>query len=131
MVTMILLMLLQTAMLVFGQVFLKLGMRDMGAWQWTWNYIWHEVVLNAWLLIGLVLLNVICALFYFIDRLVKNSDDEGKSKNSIKPFIVINSVMLVLILITFACWRFGCVEHRNNSVSAVTVSDSATPSEYN
>ena len=62
---------------------------------------------------------------------VKNSDDEGKSKNSIKPFIVINSVMLVLILITFACWRFGCVEHRNNSVSAVTVSDSATPSEYN
>lgn len=83
------------------------------------------------LLIGLVLLNVICALFYFIERLVKNSDDEGKSRNSIKPFIVINSVMLVLILITFACWRFGCVEHRNNSVSAVTVSDSATPSEYN
>lgn len=56
MVTMILLMLLQTAMLVFGQVFLKLGMRDMGAWQWQWNYIWHEVVLNGWLLIGLVLL---------------------------------------------------------------------------
>lgn len=56
MITMILLMLLQTAMLVFGQVFLKLGMRDMGAWQWTWHYIWNEVILNAWLLIGLVLL---------------------------------------------------------------------------
>ena len=56
MVTMILLMLLQTAMLVFGQVFLKLGMRDMGAWQWTASYIWHEVILNAWLLAGVVLL---------------------------------------------------------------------------
>ena len=56
MVTMILLMLLQTAMLVFGQVFLKLGMRDMGAWQWTWSYIWHEVIINAWLMLGLLLL---------------------------------------------------------------------------
>lgn len=83
------------------------------------------------LLIGLVLLNVICALFYFIERLVKNSDDEKKPRNSLKPFIVINSILLVLILITFACWRFGCVEHRNNNVSAVTVSDSATPSEHN
>ena len=56
MVTMILLMLLQTAMLVFGQVFLKLGMRDMGAWQWTWSYIWHEVIINAWLMLGVLLL---------------------------------------------------------------------------
>ncbi len=56
MVTMILMMLLQTAMLVFGQVFLKLGMRDMPAWQWTGSFIWHQVILNAWLLIGVVLL---------------------------------------------------------------------------
>ena len=83
------------------------------------------------LLIGLVLLNVICALFYFIERLVKSRDEEKKPRNSFKPFIIINVIMLVLILITFACWRFGCVEHRNNNVSAVTVSDNATPSEYN
>lgn len=83
------------------------------------------------LLIGLVLLNVICALFYFIERLVKSNDEEKKPRNSFKPFIIINVIMLVLILITFGCWSFGCVEHRNNSVGAVAVSDSATPSEYN
>ena len=83
------------------------------------------------LLIGLVLLNVICALFYFIERLVKSRDEEKKPRNSFKPFIIINVIMLVLILITFVCWSFGCVEHRNNSVGAVAVSESATPSEYN
>ena len=83
------------------------------------------------LLIGLVLLNVICALFYFIERLVKSRDEEKKPRNSFKPFIIINVIVLVLILITFVCWSFGCVEHRNNSVGAVAVSESATPSEYN
>ena len=83
------------------------------------------------LLIGLVLLNVICALFYFIERIVKSKDEEKKPRNSFKPFIIINVIMLVLILITFVCWSFGCVEHRNNSVGAVAVSESATPSEYN
>ena len=50
MITMILLMLLQTAMLVLGQVALKLGMADMPKWEWSWSYIWHEVILNAWLM---------------------------------------------------------------------------------
>lgn len=56
MVTMILLMLLQTAMLVLGQVALKLGMADMPSWQWKWSYIWHEVILNAWLMLAVLLL---------------------------------------------------------------------------
>ena len=53
---MILLMLLQTAMLVLGQVALKLGMADMPKWEWSWSYIWHEVILNAWLMVAVVLL---------------------------------------------------------------------------
>ena len=56
MLTMILYMLLQTAMLVFGQVALKLGMRDMPDWEWSWHYFWQEVILNFWFLIGLILL---------------------------------------------------------------------------
>lgn len=56
MLTMILYMLLQTSMLVFGQVFLKLGMARMGAWEWSWTYVWNEVILNIWFLLGLILL---------------------------------------------------------------------------
>ena len=56
MVTMIILMLIQTAMLVLGQVFLKLGMRDMGEWQWTGSFIWHEVILNIWMMLAVVIL---------------------------------------------------------------------------
>ncbi len=56
MITMIFLMLLQTASLVLGQVALKLGMRDMPAWQWSWSYMWHEVILNFWLMVAVALL---------------------------------------------------------------------------
>ena len=56
MLTMILLMLLQTAMLVLGQVALKLGMRTMPDWQWSWSFLWHEVLLNAWLMAAIILL---------------------------------------------------------------------------
>ena len=56
MLTMILLMLFQTAMLVLGQVALKLGMRTMPDWQWSWSFLWHEVLLNAWLMAAIILL---------------------------------------------------------------------------
>ena len=52
MIVMVLLMLLQTAMLVLGQVALKLAMRDLPEWQWSWSYIWNEVILNFWMMIG-------------------------------------------------------------------------------
>lgn len=64
MITMVLLMLLQTAMLVFGQVALKLGMADMPAWEWSWHFFWHEVILNAWLMAAVVLL-IAANLFWF------------------------------------------------------------------
>ena len=48
-------MLLQTAMLAFSQVALKLGMRGL-QWEWSWSFIWHHVILNAWLMIAIVLM---------------------------------------------------------------------------
>ena len=39
MITMILLMLLQTAMLAFSQVALKLAMQGL-KWEWSWTFIW-------------------------------------------------------------------------------------------
>ena len=64
MIVMVLLMLLQTAMLVFGQVALKLAMQDMPAWQWSWAYIWHEVILNLWMQIAILTL-IAANLFWF------------------------------------------------------------------
>lgn len=55
MITMVLLMLLQTAMLVFSQVALKLAMKGL-EWQWSWSFIWHNVLLNAWLMFAIVLM---------------------------------------------------------------------------
>ena len=60
---MIVLMLLQTATLVLGQVALKLGMADMPKWEWSLSYFWHEVILNAWLMVAVVLL-IVANLFW-------------------------------------------------------------------
>ena len=53
---MILLMLLQTSMLVGGQVCFKLGMQGIDSFVWSWDFICHQILLNAWLLIGVVFL---------------------------------------------------------------------------
>ena len=55
-VWMIIWMLVQTAILVLGQVALKLGMADMPAWEWSWSYFRHEVLLNVWIMLAVALL---------------------------------------------------------------------------
>ncbi len=55
-------MLLQTSMLVFGQVFLKLGMQQIGSFCWTAECI-TSVLKNLWLILGLILL-VIANLYW-------------------------------------------------------------------
>ena len=55
MITMVLLMLLQTAMLAFSQVTLKLAMEGMH-WEWSWSFIWHNVILNGWLMLAVTLM---------------------------------------------------------------------------
>lgn len=58
--------------------------------------------------IGLVFVNLIYALFYYIDRIV-----HGKNKASIKPLFVVNAVFLVLIIAAIIAWGCGLVEFRN------------------
>lgn len=53
---MILLMLFQTSMLVGGQVFFKLGMQGIDSIIWSWDFILHQILLNVWLLIGVLFL---------------------------------------------------------------------------
>ena len=62
MITMVLLMLLQTATLAFSQVALKLAMEGLH-WEWSWDFIWHHVLLNWWLMIAVALM-IVANLFW-------------------------------------------------------------------
>lgn len=58
MIQLLFLMLIQTAMLAFGQVFFKLGMQKVVDFTWTWDCIAHQILLNGWLIAGVILLVV-------------------------------------------------------------------------
>lgn len=73
----------------------------------------YRIVLIT-LLIGLVLIDVIYFLFYFIERLVRN-----RYKTKAKLFYILNAVIISLIVLTVISWRFGVVENRNQSTESI------------
>ena len=66
------------------------------------------------LIIGLVLVNTMYGLFYYIDRLVIRA-----SKKTIKPLLITEGIFLTLILCTVVCWSIGVVEKRNDRVNSI------------
>lgn len=64
-------------------------------------------ILVVSLIIGLVLLNILFALFFYIDKLVNKT-------RQIKPIIISNIIFLVLLFVTILAWYFGMVESRND-----------------
>ncbi len=60
------------------------------------------------LLIGLVLSNTLFGLFYYMNHLVHTNNTI-----SIKPIIIANIVLLVMLVATIIAWRFGAIEARN------------------
>lgn len=60
------------------------------------------------LLIGLVLVNIIYGLFYYVDRIIRAKKDQ-----SLFPFVLVNVILLILIGLTIGAWYFGVVEKRN------------------
>lgn len=62
------------------------------------------------LLIGLVILNILFALFFYIDKLVNKT-------RQIKPIIISNIILLVLLAVTVLAWYFGTVESRNARIN--------------
>lgn len=69
----------------------------------------YRVIVLA-LVIGLVLINILFALFYYIDRLVNGTNE---TKTRIKPMIISNSVIGGLLLIVILGWSYGWIENRN------------------
>lgn len=64
------------------------------------------------LIIGFVFLNIIYALFYYVDRLVKK-----KSETSLKPLFVINGIIIAMMYFVFCKWQIGAVEKRNQNLN--------------
>ena len=60
------------------------------------------------LVIGLVLINTLYCLFYYIDRLAIRANSK-----TIKPIIIANVLLLGLLMATVIAWRFGWIEYRN------------------
>lgn len=82
----------------------------------------YRIVLIA-LILGVVLINVLYGLFYYIDRIVN-----GRENKSVAPLWIANVLFLLLIIGTIACWYIGVVEKRNLNVepTAVVEVDSST-----
>lgn len=64
------------------------------------------------LLLGLVLIDVLFFLFYFIERVVHDIPIK-----SFCPLIICNALLFVLMALTFLGWRLGWVEARNKRVN--------------
>lgn len=66
------------------------------------------------LVIGLVLINMLFGLFYYINSLVNK-------EKKLYPLIISNIVMIVLLIATVAAWNFGLVENRNNRINTKSI----------
>ena len=73
----------------------------------------YRIILVS-LVIGLVLINLLYGLFYYIDRLVNKS-----SEAKIAPLKIVNVVFILLLISTILAWAMGFVEKRNTYVNGL------------
>ena len=69
------------------------------------------------LIIGLVLINVLFGLFYYVDRLVNGLQ---KNRKKLKPLLFANVILCVLLSITIIAWYCGWVEKRDTRIKENT-----------
>lgn len=67
-------------------------------------------ILVVSLIIGLVLINILFGLFYYVDRLVNGLQENGKK---LKPLLFSNIVLCILLIVTICAWCYGLVEKRD------------------
>ena len=73
----------------------------------------YKIIVVA-LIIGLVLINVLFGLFYYVDRLV-NGVDENKQK--IRPLMISNAFIVFLLIAAIVSWACGCIEKRDKRIN--------------
>ena len=72
----------------------------------------YRIILVS-LIIGLVLINILFGLFYYVDRLVNGLQE---NRNKIKPLLISNVVLCVLMIATISAWNYGWVEERDTRI---------------
>lgn len=65
------------------------------------------------LIIGLVLINVLFGLFYYVDRLVNGLQENGKK---LKPLLFSNVILFLLLSVVVIAWYYGWVEQRDTKI---------------
>lgn len=73
----------------------------------------YRIIIVA-LIIGLVLINIIFALFYYIGLLV----DKTKEEKSLRPLWISNGVILIVLLFALIAWYNGSIEDRNTRIES-------------
>lgn len=68
------------------------------------------------LVIGLVLINVLYGLFYYISKLIIKKD-----KQRLWPLFITNAILLLLIGFTVIAWKNGWIEKRNQSLNESSI----------
>lgn len=65
------------------------------------------------LIVGIVLINALFGLFYYISSLVN-----GKDNSRVKPLVFTNILLVVLLMCTVWAWAQGFVENRNSDIAS-------------
>ena len=73
----------------------------------------YRIIIVA-LIIGLVLINIIFALFYYIGLLI----DKTKEEKSLRPLWISNCVVLIALLFALIAWYNGSIEIRNTKIES-------------
>lgn len=80
------------------------------------------------LIIGLVLVNVLYGLFYYISKLIIKKDEQR-----LLPLLITNAILLLLIALTVIAWKNGYIEERNqalNESSPIEAVEQYKPEQY-
>lgn len=80
----------------------------------------YRIIIMA-LIIGIVLINILFGLFYYIDRLVN-----GTNEKKLTPLLIANIVLILLILATITAWYLGVIENRNSNINNITNKQTTT-----
>ena len=70
----------------------------------------YRIILVA-LVIGLILVNALCVLFYFIMSITKD-----RKKLNLSPMIISDLIILLLIALVIVAWKYGFIEHRDADI---------------